>query len=252
LYAKCESSYCCTQTSAIARNFDAIVYLSEQNSQGSKLADAAKKVPVTAIINPNNGPDKGPPNQDYQQGISLLKQSGIKVIGYVKTGYGKRAEKSIKTDIDRYGSYQIDGIFLDETAGTPQYLAYYDRLQKYIKSRKNLGQRLSIVNPGTQIDESFIKLPIDSALTFEDNNGKNWQGYQPSNYVTKYPRHRFALLLHGVKTIAEMQQELNTARSRHYGYVYITNDSMIPDGNPWDTFPSYWSAEVDYIATLNK
>jgi hypothetical protein len=213
--------------------------------------DAAKKVPIVVAINPNNGPNNGPPNPDYRQGIKLLKKAGIKVLGYVKTGYGKRSEPEVKADIDLYDRYfQIDGIFLDETGNTKQYLSYYNRLQKYIKTRKQLGTRITIVNPGTHIDEGFLRLPIDSILTFEDNNGKNWRDYQPRPYTRKYARHRFALLLHSVKNESQMQREIDLARQRHYGYVYITNDSMVPDGNPWDTFPSYWEQEINYIRSL--
>jgi hypothetical protein len=215
------------------------------------LADAAKKVPTTAIINPGNGPNGEPPNADYRRGITLLKKAGVKVIGYVSTQYGKRPEQLVKADIDLYGSFQIDGIFLDETAGSTEQLAYYDRVQKYIKSRKNLGRRLLIVNPGWHIDEGYIKLPIDTALTFEADNGKNWREYKPRDYVKKYRPQRFALLLHDVKK-DQLQLELNLARTRNYGYVYITDDSMVPDKNPWNSFPSYWQAEVDYIQRLNR
>ena len=75
---------------------------------------AAKKVPIVAIINPNNGPNSAPPNADYQQGIRDLQQAGVKVIGYVPSNYAKRDLQAVKADIDLYTKhFHVEGIFID-------------------------------------------------------------------------------------------------------------------------------------------
>jgi Spherulation-specific family 4 len=210
------------------------------------LVEAARKISVVAIINPNSGPG-GKPNSDYVQGLKILQQGGVKTIGYVATNYGKRPIEQVKADVDLYNAhFTVQGIFLDEGASSPQQLNYYSEIYRYIKSKKKLQQ--VIVNPGTHIDEAyFSKSATDQAVIFE-NFGKEWPTYQPSIYVNKYERQRFALMLHGVVDRAKMQSYIELAVKRNIGYVYITNDT---DSNPWDSLPSYWSAEVEAIRSQN-
>jgi hypothetical protein len=210
------------------------------------LVEAARKIPVVAIINPNSGPG-GKPNTDYAQGLKLLQQGGVKTIGYVATNYGKRPINQVKADIDLYDAhFKVQGIFLDEGASDAQNLNYYAAIYRYVKSKKQLQQ--VIVNPGTQIDEAYFSKPVaDQAVIFE-NFGREWPKYQPSNYLTKYDRQRFALMLHGVIEQTKMQNYIDLAVQRNIGYVYITNDA---DSNPWDSLPSYWLAEVEAIRSKN-
>jgi hypothetical protein len=210
------------------------------------MVEAARKIPVVAIINPNSGPG-GKPNSDYTQGLNLLQKGGVKTIGYVATNYGKRPIEQVKTDIDLYNAhFNVQGIFLDEGASSSQQLNYYDEIYRYIKSKNKLQQ--VVVNPGTQLDEAyFSKSVTDQAVIFE-NFGREWPTYQPSTYASKYSRQRFALMLHGVVDRAKMQSYIELAVKRNIGYVYITSDT---DSNPWDSLPSYWSAEVETIRTQN-
>jgi hypothetical protein len=199
-----------------------------------------------AIINPNSGPG-GKPNSDYAKGLKLLQQGGVKTIGYVATNYGKRPIEQVKADIDLYNAhFNVQGIFLDEGASGPQQLNYYSEIYRYIKSKKKLQQ--VIVNPGTHIDEAYFSKPVtDQAVIFE-NFGKEWPTYETSPYVNKYNRKHFALMLHGVIDRATMQSYIELAVKRNIGHVYITNDA---DSNPWDSLPSYWSAEVEAIRSQN-
>src|ERR1051326_8941561 len=41
----------------------------------------------------------------------------------------------------------------------------------------------------------------------------------------------------------------NLAAARNAGWIYVTDDS---GSNPWDTLPSYWTNEVNYIQSLNQ
>jgi len=56
-------------------------------------------------------------NSGYKSGIAGLTAAGIKVIGYVATGYTANSLASVKADIDRWKVFypgQITGIFFDE------------------------------------------------------------------------------------------------------------------------------------------
>jgi Spherulation-specific family 4 len=82
-----------------------------------------------------------------------------------------------------------------------------------------------------------------------ENAGQEWPQYQPSTYLSKYGRQHFALMLHGVPDRPTMEKYLDLAVQRNIGYVYITDDKAAT--NPWDSFPSYWAAEVDSIRAKN-
>lgn len=212
---------------------------------------AAKKVPIVAIINPNSGPDNAPPNKDYQQGIKDLRQAGIKIIGYVPSNYTKRDFKTVKTDIDLYTKYfQVDGIFIDEAASSPEKLKYYQQLYQHIKSRSSDYQ--VIINPGVNVDETYVNQKVADVIVTFENDRPNWDNYRPPTYIKKYPSQNFAALVHTTANRKLMKGILDRAVKYNFGYVYITNDSIhTANRNPWDTLPEYWQAEVNYIQKLN-
>jgi hypothetical protein len=212
---------------------------------------AAQKVPIVAIINPNNGPNNAPPNPDYQQGIKDLHQAGVKILGYVPTNYGKREIESVTADIEIYNKYfNVDGIFVDETANQRDKLKYYQQIYQYTKARSARYQ--VIINPGTDIIESYLRQPVADVTVNFENYQKVWKDYHPPAYIKKYSAQHFAALVHTTADLQLMKNTLDRVEKNKFGYVYITNDSTdTANQNPWDTLPSYWQAQVDYIHQLN-
>jgi hypothetical protein len=223
-----------------------------ENYLWSDVASAAQQVPIVAIINPNNGPDGQPPNQDYERGLKDLRESGVTILGYVYTKYGDRPRQEVEQDIALYNNYyNLDGIFLDETASNAQKLAYYQDIYHYIKNQTNLKQ--VIINPGTHTDEGFLTRPVaDIAVIFEDDS-QAWQEYAPQPYVSKYQQEHFASLIHSVADAATMKRHIQDAVARNIGYIYVTDDSPTDgDGDPWNSLPSYWQEEINYLQSLLK
>ena len=213
---------------------------------------AAKKVSIVAIINPNSGPNNAPPNTDYQQGMKDLHQAGIKIVGYVPSNYSNRAIQAVKADIDLYAKYfQVDGIFIDEAASSNEKASYYQQIYQYVKS-KSIDYKV-IINPGVNLDETYISQGVaDIIITFE-NYQKNWSNYAPVKYKEKYSAQKFAALVHTTANRKLMKSTLDRAIKNNLGYIYITNDSInTPNKNPWDILPEYWQAEVNYIQQLNS
>lgn len=67
------------------------------------VAATGSSVPITAIINVNNGPGGGGPNSDFLRGLADLRAGGVSMIGYVFTKYGDTSARplaEIKADID--------------------------------------------------------------------------------------------------------------------------------------------------------
>jgi hypothetical protein len=74
----------------------------------------------------------------------------------------------------------------------------------------------------------------DIAVNFEDNyvNYTKWSG--PAAWVSKYPASRFWQLVYDVPATPEaFYMALTLSKSRRAGWVYVTDDNTIPDGNPW-------------------
>jgi hypothetical protein len=212
------------------------------------VAATASQTPITAIINPCNGPANNPPNDDYVHGLNDLRSAGVTILGYVSTNYGNRPIALVKADIKVYNDYfNIDGIFLDEASTMTTTLSYYTGLYNYVKRLPNLRQ--VVLNPGTNTDKSYFSRPAaDAAVVFESPS-PDWFTYTPDSYVANFAAERFAMLAHEVPNIAAMQAAVDLAIERNVGYVYLTDDLYSP--NPWDTLPTYWVDEVAYIAQQN-
>jgi hypothetical protein len=225
----------------------------DQNKYGWKqVISAAKQVPIVAIINPNSGPNHAPPNADYQQGIKDLHQAGVKIIGYVPSNYADRDLQAVKADIDLYTKYfQVDGIFVDEAASSIDKSKYYQQIYQYIKTKSTKYN--VVINPGVNLDASYVDQKVaDTIVTFE-NHHKNWRNYQPIGLNKQYSPQNFAALVHTTADRKLMKSTVDRAIKNRFGYIYITDDSTNTlNKNPWDTLPAYWQAEVNYIQKLNS
>ena len=222
------------------------------NYTWSQVVAAAQRVPIVAIINPNNGPDGNPPNSDYAKGLKDLKQADVTTIGYVYTKYGDRPIAEVKHDIDLYYQYfGVKGIFLDESSSSATEIDYYQDIYRYIKAKGD--RELVVINPGTHTDREYLTRPAaDTSVIFE-NYSYAWEEYQPPSYVDGNQSEHFAILVHSVPDAATMKSYLDRAVERNIGYVYVTNDSPIEDdGDPWNSLPPYWQEEVDYVFDLNN
>ena len=209
---------------------------------------AAGRVPLVAIMNPNSGPGTAR-NPDYVAAVNSLRASGGKVIGYVSTSYTARSTNAVKTDIDRYFSfYAVDGIFLDELTNdsVPSHLAYYAALYQYIRTK---GTNLLVVgNPGFNTLEAYATRPCaDVLVTLE--TGTNYATHAADAWATNHLARRFCQLPYNVPSAATMTNYVNLAAGRNVGWIYVTGDS---GANPWDTLPTYWTNEVNYIRSLNQ
>jgi hypothetical protein len=196
-----------------------------------KIAAAAPDVEITAIINPHNGPDSGPPNSDYQKGLADLAAAGIKIVGYIHTDYGRRDLQDVARDIHLYARYfGVEGIFVDEIATSLDCFAYNQQVAKTIKIDAGLEQ--AIFNPGTHIHERYLNESIADTIVLFENDYAAWKSYQPPSYIHKYSPQKFA-----------------AASDLGFGHIYITDGhNRPPSCNPWSTLPSYWPEEIKYLS----
>lgn len=239
--------------SGVARaDLTAIVPAYFYPSPGSAWDDmntAAARIPVTAIMNPFNGPGNSL-DGNYVNAVDSLRAAGGKVIGYVRTNYGSEPSAVVKANIDKYVNwYNIDGIFFDEmtNTGTAGTLNYYEDIYNYAKAINPTWEVMG--NPGINTTESYLTRPVaDSLLVFE-SQGSSYPGNTPSSWNANYDPSQLGHLVHSAPNEADMLNYLDLAVQRNAGQVYITNDVL---NNPWDTLPTYWEAEVDRIEAINN
>jgi len=209
---------------------------------------AATRVPLIAIMNPNSGPGTSQ-SSAYVQALASLHQAGGQVIGYVHTTYGARSLSTVEAEVATYISfYNIDGFFIDEMANDQNVtnIAYYASLYDYIKSQNT--NYIVTGNPGSNTQESYVTEPTaDNFLIFEDN-GTNYGNFTPAAWVSNYPARKFVHVPYAVTSATTMSNDVATALSRNAGWIYITDDTL---SNPYDTLPSYWTNEVNYVRSLN-
>ena len=215
----------------------------------TSLSNAATRVPLTAIMNPDNG-QGAPQDANYVVAIANLHAAGGKVIGYVATGYGtSNLVTGVQVEIERWlAFYSVDGFFMDEMTNDADtnHLNYYAAIYQYIKGK---GTNLTVTaNPGTNTEEDYLKRPTADALVIFEN-GSGYPTFAPSGWVTNYLARHFVHLVYNISSATTMTNDVNLAVSRNAGFVYVTNDH---GANPWDTLPTYWDAEVNYIQSLNQ
>jgi hypothetical protein len=185
------------------------------------------------ILNPSNGPGTSV-NSNYLASVNKAKAAGIRILGYVYTGYGTRSIAAVQKDIDAYITmYGVSSIFFDEVSNTSAGLSYYQTLGNYV--HKTAGAIVEL-NPGTTIDEGYMAF-ADIIVTYEDSY-TNYSNATTSNWVFKYPSNRFAHIIYNVPNATTAVNTMTLAKQRNVGYIFVTNDG---GSNPYDTLPSYWS-----------
>lgn len=208
-------------------------------------------VPLTVVLNPNSGPGTCPPDANYQKGIQLLQDSGVTVLGYVYTNHGNKSINDVQQQIKQYFDFDcfqgaVDGIFLDSNYASADKLSYYNDIYYFIKS-SNSGAKV-FINSGVNPDITYYtNSPFDN-LVFYEGYPPNWESFQQIDATLKLSSSLNSAIVHTVPDAATMRKYIDMAFQRNVGYIFVTDDIM---PNPYDSIPSYWQEEVDYIKSLN-
>ena len=212
-----------------------------------KLIDAAAKVPVVAIVNPDSGPGKqADPN--YSAIFERAKNTRITLIGYVTLSYAKRPVDSVQAEIDRWVAYYPDirGIFFDEQPSGAEHVQFAAACFAYAKKKIDRAELIS--NPGTLCAPDYLNLrESPTVCVFENQRG--FDEYRLPKWADALQPKRFAILHYNLKTVDDMQKLLQAAIQQRAGYLYLT-DRQAPA--PWTKLPSYWDEEVSAVMRINR
>lgn len=226
-----------------------------------------------AVANVLNGPSY-PESPDYASVIQATHNAGIKVIGYVDTGYmgttglttrsGSTSAEAwrvqIQQDINRwyeyYGNDGLDGIFLDQmtnVCGASNANAnYYNSITEFVKFN-HLGHIVA-ANPGIAVPQCYqnsadILLTFEGTLDCYDSANEASEGdgnvcpeairYQSPGWDPVDPK-KFWHLVYSA-TSGDINTAISLSKARKAGYIYVTSDG---GANPWDELPvtAYWSS----------
>ena len=229
-------------------------YYKNENSQWSKVLDV-DHLGFTIINNANGaGAEK---STDFEKQVAIARSKGVKILGYVHTGYGQRDKTEILSDVRKHIEwYGVDGIFLDETISgwTAEQVALIPHYQELHDEIKKLNSRLFVVaNPGTNTIEAVLPT-ADIFMTYESNanqyiTAKDYKDRdiiitQP--YYRTQPKARFWHVVYGV-TPENYLKVMERAQKEHVGHVYFT-DKMKEDNKK----PDYSKAPSPYLLDVQE
>ncbi|MBY8886344.1 spherulation-specific family 4 protein [Streptomyces sp. PTM05] len=265
-------------TTATGQKIGVPAYFSTGDDASWSALDKAGSGAV-AIVNESNGPgldssgtgDATQPDPAMAARIKAAHAAGLKVLGYVDTGWfgqndehrqtrtGSTSESAWTTqaegDIDAwyklYGSDGVDGIFFDDAWGDDcSYESLYATLAQYARTAAANGsyaKAWTVDNPGSDVDPCYLN-DSGSADTFVDyegaydgdgGNNTPYDQWTPTSAEQGAAPGRFWNLVYNVPS-SQMSSVVARSKSDNAGYVYAT-DLDLP--NPWLTTASYMPQE---------
>jgi hypothetical protein len=216
----------------------------EGRKEWAKMAQEAKKVTIVAIVNPNSGPGENV-DPNYTKIITDMNNAGIVTIGYISTDYGKaRAKGTVENDLKNWQTFypQVKGYFLDEQASDKATAPKYIEWCKAIRKQKPKGMIVS--NPGTICEEEYFKDGGPDNICVHETS-TSLKEFNPPAWMRNLPAQRLSILLHSQKDKKTMEDEVDLAKKKGVGMVYVTDKPLTP--NPWDRLPVYWKDLVKEV-----
>lgn len=200
--------------------------------------EANPSVPITAVVNPDNGPG-ATYSSTYDSWIVDLRDAGINVLGYVYTSYGARSLSSIEADIAAYKQmYSVNGIFLDQMSSQPGYQSLYSSATAYAHS---LGLNTVVGNPGTSVPPSYYGT-VDILLIYENAGIPAMSTMADS--TNGGTRSEFAIVSYDVPSVTAAEVSLD---AQYASNIYMTS-GLYPA--PYSALPSYLPTLVSDVSSF--
>ncbi|MFE9426513.1 spherulation-specific family 4 protein [Kitasatospora sp. NPDC006697] len=185
---------------------------------------------AAVVLNVADGPGAAP-DHVFTDAAALLRASGIRLLGYSDTDYGRRAHAAVVEDLLRYQDwYGVDGVYFDQVAEHPAALTHYRRL---ITAARAAGCGTVVLGHGTHPDAGYAEVGLaDLLVTFEGD----WDAYQdlvPPVWTGRHPPSRFCHLVYDVPADrTDAFAKLATAHRAGLACAVPT-----PQPNPWTALP---------------
>lgn len=214
----------------------------------------SSKIPYTLIM------ADGSPEAKLDPGyVRLLKRNaelGFKTVAYIRTIQQTRPIAEVKATmakfIELYGADKIHGFYFDEISSRNNgATAYMAELYNYTKS--TYGNKLVVANPGTHITDAIAPY-ADIFMTNEGTADEYINNYKTAYSAFEKDPANSHRIFHTIYTAkdSDYQKIINLSRQRNAGWIFITTDSTIPDGRPYNDLAANFPALVDNVNNLNR
>ncbi|AXI81343.1 spherulation-specific family 4 protein [Peterkaempfera bronchialis] len=182
------------------------------------------------VLNVADGPGTAP-DPAFAEVAGELREAGVRLLGYVDTGYGLRPHAAVVEDLLRYRDwYGTAGVYFDQVGAEPELLPYQRRLTVAARA---LGCGTTVLGHGTHPDPGYADPDLAELLvTFEGS----WETYLETGverWTADHPADLFCHLVHGVPT-GRGGLAARTARLRGAGVHCAVPGS---GSNPWQELP---------------
>lgn len=232
-----------------------------------RLSNSSPGAVGIAVANVINGPDYTPASE-WTSVIHATHANGVKVVGYVDTGYlgttGQRTRlgssdmedwfSQIQRDVAKWYEFygdDLSGIFFDQGQNAcgpaPGSNAWADRYRDLSDDvKRNHPGAITILNPGIIVPQCYENT-ADVLVTFEGSYETYVSGpsapylYAPLSWDPVDPR-KIWHIVYGASSLEQLSTVMTLSRQRGAGYIYVTDDVL---ANPYDTLPSgdYWTMQ---------
>lgn len=205
-----------------------------------------KNIDMVVIANPDNG-DFTKVSHSYLKIIKDMNSTGIRVLGYIHTSYGKRDINDVEANIDSWTQFYKDagvsGIFFDEAPSKNEknYINYYKELYSYAKAK---GYSFIVLNAGTNVDNTYIDNNVaDMIISYE----KPAQQLFTDKHWTKEGKYTSLGMLAYNMNDDNLNRSVNIALQHHFKYIYFLNKFQNDKQNRWGAFSKYLSLQAPYL-----
>jgi Spherulation-specific family 4 len=204
-------------------------------------AVSTRPVPRTMILDITTSGAGRAPEPAFQTAVKKAQAAGVTVLGYANTSFGARPAAAVEQDVKNYKAwYGVTSILLDQAAADAGKLGYYRRLAGFIRSADPGGAVW--LNPGIYPDQRYMA--IASVVMAFEGPYSSYSRLRVPAWVGRYPAAKFAHTIYATPG-SRLASAISLARSRHAGWVFVTDRS---GANPYDGLPSFWSREQAAIA----
>ena len=194
-------------------------YPNFEDSQWNRVALAAQKIKILAIIQGKYERPVDVPNVNYERAIRKLKNAGVDIFGHVNVRNINQIKKDIKTYLSWDAQIRPTGIFLKGQ------IENLKELHEYVD--KNFGKEIKVISQ-------------------QGINSKNLNNLNIEHYTGRLEEDKIALIRNLNKKNDEIEKLINDLQKENIRYIYLTDKSS------FDILPSYFDKEIEILASKQR
>ncbi len=195
-------------------------------------------------VNIEDGPG-GTKDDAWASAIAAARAAGVVVVGYVATSAGSRDADDVERDIGRWSAwFDVDGVVLDVGGADCAGAAPWYATQAALADGKDpSGDAFVVLTGAGTACEAWSA--VGDVLVVASGGASEVEAVSPPAWMQALPPQRFAAFVTDVSADGRAAA-MQAASERGIGTVYVTDDV---DPTPFDTLPSYWTDEIESIAS---